>query len=37
MDKNSSAYLGKLRGNKLGSVYNLFDAGKQPDNSTDRQ
>lgn len=37
MDKNSSAYLGKLRGNKTGSAYTLFDYGKQPDNKSDRK
>jgi hypothetical protein len=36
MDKNNPAYLGKLRGNASGSVYQLFDQGIQPDNSFDR-
>lgn len=30
MDKKSPSYLGKLRGNPTGSVYQLYDNGKQP-------
>lgn len=36
MDKNSPAYLGKLRGNAAGSEYQLFDCGAQPNNNTNR-
>ena len=28
MDKNSSSYLGKLRGNLVGSICQLYDGGK---------
>lgn len=34
MDKNSQSYMGKLRGNSIGSVYNLYDGGKQPNKNT---
>lgn len=34
MDKNNQAYLGKLRGNAAGSVYQLFDHGIQPNGKT---
>jgi len=36
MDKNNPAYLGKLRGNAAGSVYQLYDKGMQPNNEYDR-
>lgn len=37
MDKKLSSYLGKLRGNSTGSVYQLYDCGKQPDKNIDRE
>jgi len=36
MDKNNNSYLGKLRGNSSGSLYNLYDKGIQPTKSLDR-
>ena len=30
MDKNKPSYVGKLRGNATGSLYNLYDCGVQP-------
>lgn len=36
MDKKSTAYVGKLRGNSIGSVYQLYDDGIQPDKKSDR-
>lgn len=30
IDKKSTAYLGKLRGNLFGSVFQLYDNGAQP-------
>ena len=36
MDKNNPSYLGKLRGNAAGSVYQLYDNGMQPNNDYDR-
>lgn len=36
MDKNNPAYLGKLRGNAAGSIYQLYDSGLQPNNDYDR-
>lgn len=36
MDKNNPAYLGKLRGNAAGSIYQLYDFGLQPNNDYDR-
>jgi hypothetical protein len=36
MDKGNSAYLGKLRGNAAGSVYQLYDKGMQPNHDFDR-
>jgi len=36
MDKNSPSYLGKLRGNSTGSIYQLYDDGKQPNTNIDR-
>lgn len=30
MNKNSDSYLGKLRGNASGSIYQLYDYGFQP-------
>ena len=36
MEKNSSSYLGKLRGNAAGSIYQLYDYGLQPNNDIDR-
>lgn len=36
MDKNNPAYLGKLRGNAAGSIYQLYDYGQQPNNDIDR-
>jgi len=30
MDKNNPSYLGKLRGNASGSIYQLYDNGVQP-------
>jgi tubby and related proteins len=36
MDKNNPAYLGKLRGNAAGSVYQLYDHGQQPNSDLDR-
>jgi hypothetical protein len=36
MDKNNPSYLGKLRGNAAGSVYQLYDHGIQPNNDYDR-
>lgn len=32
MDKNNPSYLGKLRGNAAGSIYQLYDRGIQPSN-----
>ena len=37
MDKKSSAYLGKLRGNASGSIYQLYDNGQQPDKKMNRK
>jgi|694.fasta_scaffold75967_1 tubby-related protein 1 len=37
MDKNSVSYLGKLRGNKTGSIYQLYDCGKQPESNINRR
>lgn len=37
MDKNSPSYIGKLRGNKTGSIYNLYDNGKQPQSNVNRK
>jgi hypothetical protein len=37
MDKNSISYLGKLRGNKTGSIYQLYDGGKQPESNINRR
>lgn len=36
MDKNNPSYLGKLRGNAAGSIYQLFDKGIQPNKEYDR-
>ena len=36
MDKNNPAYLGKLRGNAAGSIYQLYDNGLQPNSNYDR-
>ena len=36
MDKNNPAYLGKLRGNAAGSLYQLYDSGSQPNEDIDR-
>lgn len=36
MDKNNPSYLGKLRGNAAGSIYQLYDKGIQPNNDYDR-
>jgi hypothetical protein len=36
MDKNNPSYLGKLRGNAAGSMYQLYDNGIQPNNNLDR-
>ena len=36
MDKNNPAYVGKLRGNAAGSIYQLYDNGLQPNNDYDR-
>jgi hypothetical protein len=36
MDKNIPAYLGKLRGNAAGSIYQLYNDGLQPNKSVDR-
>lgn len=36
MDKNNPSYLGKLRGNAAGSIYQLYDHGLQPNNDYDR-
>lgn len=36
MDKNNPAYLGKLRGNAAGSIYQLYDFGAQPNSDIDR-
>jgi len=36
MDKNNPSYLGKLRGNAAGSIYQLYDKGIQPNNDFDR-
>jgi tubby-related protein 1 len=36
MDKNNPAYLGKLRGNAAGSLYQLYDNGLQPNSNLDR-
>lgn len=36
MDKNNPSYLGKLRGNASGSIYQLYDNGLQPNNDYDR-
>jgi hypothetical protein len=30
MNKNNESYLGKLRGNASGSIYQLYDYGIQP-------
>ena len=37
MDKNSINYLGKLRGNSTGSIYQLYDGGKQPSKNINRK
>ena len=37
MDKKSSAYIGKLRGNAAGSCYHLYDAGEQPGKNKNRK
>lgn len=37
MDKKSSAYLGKLRGNAAGSTYHIYDAGDQPSKTQNRK
>lgn len=37
MEKKSSAYLGKLRGNAAGSVYHLYDNGEQPGKNMNRK
>jgi len=36
MDKNNPSYVGKLRGNAAGSIYQLYDKGIQPNNDFDR-
>ena len=36
MDKKSSSYLGKLRGNAAGSTYELYDDGQPPNNKMNR-
>lgn len=36
MDKNNASYVGKLRGNASGSIYQLYDNGIQPTGSLDR-
>jgi len=36
MDKNNASYLGKLRGNAAGSLYQLYDNGIPPTNSLNR-
>ena len=36
MDKTNPSYLGKLRGNAAGSLYQLFDHGIQPNSDYDR-
>jgi hypothetical protein len=36
MEKNNPAYLGKLRGNATGSIYQLYDNGQQPSKDYDR-
>lgn len=36
MDKNNASYIGKLRGNAAGSLYQLYDYGIQPTNSLNR-
>lgn len=36
MDKNNPSYLGKLRGNAAGSIYQLYDNGLQPNNEMNR-
>ena len=36
MDKNNPSYLGKLRGNATGSIYQLYDNGQQPGKDYDR-
>ncbi len=36
MDKNDCNYLGKLRGNMVGTIYNLYDYGVQPNKTLDR-
>ena len=36
MDKSNTSYVGKLRGNAAGSIYQLYDYGIQPTNSLDR-
>lgn len=37
MDKKSQSYLGKLRGNSTGSIYQLYDCGKQPEKNLNRK
>lgn len=37
MEKKSSAYLGKLRGNAAGSLYQLYDSGEQPGKNLNRK
>ena len=36
MNKNSSSYLGKLRGDAAGATYNLYNHGQQPNSDIDR-
>jgi len=36
MNKNIPAYLGKLRGNAAGSIYQLYDNGLEPTNDYNR-
>ena len=37
MNKKSSKYLGKLRGNAAGSTYQLFDSGLQPSKNIEKE
>ena len=37
MDKKSASYLGKLRGNASGSIYQLYDGGEQPGKNMNRK
>lgn len=37
MNKNSESFLGKVRGNAVGSTYTIFDSGKVPESGINRK